>query len=305
MKQKILTIFTRTPLHVGAGSSVGAVDQPIIRERHTRFPVIPGSSIKGVMADLWPEREQAKDKEGKPRVNKDGKPVMTRVGDGRFLFGSDDANNAAAGAIMVGEARILAFPVRSAKGCFAWLTCPLALSRFQRDTGCASLETGALSDEQALVSEGSSLLLDGKVVFEEYALDATTTLSPTIVDTLAPLCSDSVWVNDLKKQLAVVSNDLFAYFVENACEVAQHIKIDDESGVVQEGALFNQENVPSEALFYSVVAAQDGKGNDKERPATEAFDLLQAKFNDSSVGNLLQIGADLTTGLGWCSVKIV
>ena len=55
MTTKLLTIFTRTPLHVGAGSSVGAVDQPIFRERHTRFPVIPGSALKGVLADLFME----------------------------------------------------------------------------------------------------------------------------------------------------------------------------------------------------------------------------------------------------------
>ena len=53
MEPRILTIFTRTPLHVGAGASVGAVDLPIVRERHTRFPVIPGTSLKGVLADLW------------------------------------------------------------------------------------------------------------------------------------------------------------------------------------------------------------------------------------------------------------
>ncbi len=28
-QNRILYIFTRTPLHVGAGSSVGAIDQPI------------------------------------------------------------------------------------------------------------------------------------------------------------------------------------------------------------------------------------------------------------------------------------
>jgi CRISPR-associated protein Cmr4 len=33
------------------------------------------------------------------------------------------------------EAKILAFPVRSLAGCFAWLTCPLCLNRFNRDTG--------------------------------------------------------------------------------------------------------------------------------------------------------------------------
>jgi CRISPR-associated protein Cmr4 len=29
---RILNLFTRTPLHVGAGASVGAMDQPIVRE---------------------------------------------------------------------------------------------------------------------------------------------------------------------------------------------------------------------------------------------------------------------------------
>ena len=50
---QILYLFTRTPLHVGAGASVGAIDQPIIRERHTGFPVIPASSLKGTFADAW------------------------------------------------------------------------------------------------------------------------------------------------------------------------------------------------------------------------------------------------------------
>ena len=51
MKQRLLYLFTRTPLHVGAGASVGAIDQPIIRERHTGFPVIPATSLKGTFAD--------------------------------------------------------------------------------------------------------------------------------------------------------------------------------------------------------------------------------------------------------------
>ncbi|MBI4025772.1 MAG: hypothetical protein HY360_12380 [Verrucomicrobia bacterium] len=46
MISKQLIILTRTPLHVGAGSSVGAIDQPVMRERHTGFPIIPGSALK-------------------------------------------------------------------------------------------------------------------------------------------------------------------------------------------------------------------------------------------------------------------
>lgn len=50
-QSRILYLFTRTPLHVGAGASVGAIDQPIIRERHTGFPILPGTSLKGVLRD--------------------------------------------------------------------------------------------------------------------------------------------------------------------------------------------------------------------------------------------------------------
>ena len=32
MNTQLLTLFTRAPLHVGAGASVGAVDQPVVRQ---------------------------------------------------------------------------------------------------------------------------------------------------------------------------------------------------------------------------------------------------------------------------------
>ena len=118
MEKQIISIFTRTPLHVGAGNSVGAVDSPVMRERHTRIPIIPGSSLKGVLADLWNDEKCERTQEGKK------------------LFGEDDARNASdakAGQLLVGEARVLAFPVRSAKGSFAWISCPLALRRLERD----------------------------------------------------------------------------------------------------------------------------------------------------------------------------
>jgi len=110
----MLYLFTRTPLHVGAGSSVGAIDMPIQRERHTQIPIIPGSSLKGVLRDLWTRKSPEQDE----------------------LFGpeSDEATHFA-GNLLVGEARVLCFPVRSAKGSFAWLTSPLALQRYARDTG--------------------------------------------------------------------------------------------------------------------------------------------------------------------------
>ena len=59
------------------------------------------------------------------------------------LFGPPTAGAGEfAGALSVSDARLLAFPVRSLKGVFAWVSCPAVLTRLQRDAclaGCSDL----------------------------------------------------------------------------------------------------------------------------------------------------------------------
>jgi CRISPR-associated protein Cmr4 len=272
-----MTIFTRTPLHVGCGSSVGAVDQPVARERHTRFPIIPGSAIKGVLADMWLDWS---DKE---------KPV--RDEEGIKLFGAE-TGNATAGSLLIGEGRILLFPVRSAKKCWAWITCPLALERFAFDAGIELPKLPEIANDETVAS--SELALDDSVVFEDYPFVRKEGID-TVVSILTKFVHGTEVLSDnLAGHLAVVTDELFAYFVSNACEIANHNRINDVTGVVANGALFSQENVPSETLFYCVLG-DSGK-------LAEVFDTLSSKLN--KVDGLLQIGANATTGLGWCSVAL-
>lgn len=284
MEQKTMTIFTRTPLHVGAGNSVGAIDAPVQRERHTRIPIIPGSSLKGVLADLWNERTS------------DGK--WGRSAEGELLFGRDDSKNAAAGSLILGEARVLAFPVRSAKGSFAWITCPLVLNRLIRDTGCKlpKVDFDKLDDSHCYGSE--DLILKDSVVLEEYRLKSID-LAEKTADALKPFCSDPVWA-DVTSRLVILSDEMFSYFCEHACEVVTRIRIDDETGTVAgssgSGALFNLEQVPSETLFYSVFFADEKR---KEDTFEKLADCL------TNEGNILQIGGDASTGLGFCSVELL
>jgi CRISPR-associated protein Cmr4 len=288
---RTLYIFTRTPLHVGAGSSVGAIDQPIQRERHTGFPIIPGSSIKGVLADLWPN-------EGKERGS-----------DARWLFGSDDANKACAGALQFGEARLLAFPVRSAKGCFAWLTCPLILGRLARDA-VALPKIPSFKVDQALFAKGGALALDNAIVLEDYTLTHADELPEGLAKTLGELLTgDPLWATaTVKERLVVVSDDMMTHFAQTACEVAQHIRIDDETGTVAGGALFNQENVPSETLFYAPLHCfderrhKDGDNKSALRDASQAAAALGERLAENR--QILQIGADASTGLGYCTVTL-
>lgn len=280
MNQKIMSIFSRTPIHVGAGNSVGAIDSPVMRERHTRIPIIPGSSIKGVLADLW-MAENERDAKGRSQ--------RKASSDLEKLFGSDDPNNAKSGKLMIGEARVLAFPVRSAKGAFAWITAPMALQKFQAASGeKLNIPELEIESEKCLGSE--SLLLNGKVVLEEYCLESQA-LCSDLAEQLASLSENVLW-KTIKDRLVVVSDEMFSYFVENACEVVTRIRVNDETGTVDKGALFNQEQVPSETMFYAVINAAE----------SSIIDTL-AKRLDAEC-NVLQLGGDETIGLGYCEVNL-
>lgn len=273
MQQKIIYIFTRTPLHVGAGASVGAIDQPIQRERHTGFPIIPGSALKGVLAD------------GELYLKKNGSGKWERTADGREIFGEERAGEqtAYAGAISFGEAKLLAFPVRAGRGCFAWLTCPFALKRWTRDAHHNLPSPPEPVRNEAWFDQST---LGDKAILEDYTYHNKGAFPNDWLNALKDTLADSVWNESCAKHLALVSDEALAHFVRTATEVAQHVRIDDETGTQFHGALFNQENVPSETLFCA--------------PLTELRSGALAKFNLPAT---IQIGGDATTGLGYCTLE--
>jgi len=282
MQTKQLLIFTRTPLHVGVGSSVGAVDLPVRRERHTNHPIIPGSSIKGVFRDA--ARNSAE-------MNDD------TVDD---LFGPETVGNdssARAGDIAFGEARPLAFPVRSAKGAFAYITCPFVLRRYARETGTTNLP--ALPDpEDQTCHAGTKVVLDHnnskRVVLEEYAFAQKDIFPEAWEKTLLSLSDDPVW-QEASRRIVLLSDGDFAHFVTTTTEISTQTKIDAETGAVAKGALFNMECVPAETLFSAPVQII---GRYKTTNAGDAIDKLAAAHP------VLQFGGNSTTGRGFCSINL-
>lgn len=261
----ILSIFTRTPLHIGAGASVGAIDQPIVRERHTGFPCIPGSAIKGVIADLYLDSQ------------------FRRTAEGEALLGKENSNQS--GGLAFGEAKLLAFPVRSARGCFAWVTSPLALQRWLRDTGRSY---DIPQTEGCSVYAADSLQTQaGQVLLEGYLLDAAP-LPTGLVEALQTACADPMWTELLGEHLLLASDEILSHFCTSSCEIAQHVKIDDSTGTAADGALFNQENVPAETLFYATLT-----------------ELRAGTLDKLNIPPVLQIGANATTGLGFCTTSLI
>ena len=128
-------------------------------------------------------------------------------------------------------------------------------------------------------------VLGAKAIFEDYAFTRLGDFPQSAL--LVDLIADTVWKNAAADHLALVSNDAFAHFALTACEVAQHVKIDDESGTAAGGALFNQENVPSETLFYATLT-----------------EVRTGVLQQLSIPPVLQIGGDATTGLGFCTAEL-
>lgn len=279
MKQHILHLFTRTPLHLGAGSSVGAIDQPIQRERHTRYPLIPGSSIKGVLRSHFTRNEALS-------------PASIDE-----LFGKGNENNDKdfrAGFLSFGEGQLVLFPVRSARGSFAFATSCLALRRLKRDADLKldipeePIENRCLAGEKLVIEHPSG----NGVVLEEYRL-AHDGVFPSGWENYFTSVLDDVVLRAAKGRFVLLSDGDFSQYAANACQVNQHVRIDPTTGTADDGGLFNEETVPSEALFVAALTELR-----KPNLGNPVFDKLHTEEN------LIQFGGNGTTGLGFCTVKL-
>jgi CRISPR-associated protein Cmr4 len=102
------------------------------------------------------------------------------------------------------------------------------------------------------------------------------------------------------RQLLVAHDDDFTHFARYATEVAARIGLDYETKTVREGALFYQEFLPAETLFYSVVLVNAARTRAADR---SAGDLLHALEGLLARVPTLQVGGDETTGKGYCWVR--
>jgi CRISPR-associated protein Cmr4 len=293
MKPHTLFLFTRTPLHVGAGSSVGAIDLPIQRERHSRHPIIPGTSIKGVLRYT----ASSLDSLSQEKVDDMFGPELVGEGVGKDV-------EARAGDITFSEARPLAFPVRSAKGSFAYITCPLILKRFIRETDLQGLpELPELADQSCLAG-GKVALPSKKVVLEEYAFAHSGSFPEPWETALKALIKDPVW-QECAGRLVLLSDGDFTHFVSTTTEISQHIKIDPQTGAVVNRLLFNLESVPAETLFFAPVHVVQ-RPRSRSKKGAEVYTTDCAAELAALIGRhpVLQFGGNSTTGRGFCSLTL-
>jgi CRISPR-associated protein Cmr4 len=291
-KQAAVFLYAVSPVHMGAGSAVGVIDNPIQRERHTKHPSFAGSGIKGALRHGFEAL-------GGHKAHVDR------------LFGPESqSGDLYAGALSFGDAQLVAFPVRSLRGGYVYATCPQALARAQRLLALVGVKTDweipAIQEGHCLVAN-DALLSGSKLHLEAFEYEGKFSQS---LHALAQALADkgvpggdgfAFFRTKLAQDLAVLSDTDFGYFAEHATLVEPHVRIDSETGTADDGGLFYTENLPPESLLLAPLMASATRSGKDQLQAEEVLGQIKAVL----AKGLLQIGGDATTGRGLVVAKVV
>ncbi len=285
---KLIFLHALTPVHVGTGQAVANVDLPIAREKATGFPIIPASAFKGVLRDHFAYNGTLSREELiKAFGSEPPKPGETE----REPEGGDWAFT---------DLRILCLPVRSFYGTFAYVTCPLVLQRLKQVAQAFHAETPyatvpSVEETQVLTATKGALFRDSKVYLEELDLEAKEDVQAQQI--ASALAQHLFSKNGDERQafvnrFAIVSDQVFDYLSETATEIAARVRLDDDKKTVIGGALWYEECVPAESIFYGFATH------------VKAVENAQASLEKLEMDACLQIGGDATIGRGICRVVI-
>lgn len=275
MTPRLYHLHALSALHCGTGQSAGVVDLPIARDRASNLPLVPGSSLRGVLREEF--------------AGTDDRTEKILFGP-RNIRGTTDAH---AGALAVGDAHLLVLPVRALAGIVAYATCPFILKRYAKDAG----KTADIPDpapNEAVHANGSVNLLDGKIFLEDLDLTAR---HDAAADKWAEAISTNIYAQDtdgqcdFKSRFLILPDSVFSFIAETATEIRTRIAIDDETGTVRKGALWYEENLPAESVLWGIYAVSESR--DKTAPASA--DELAGKL---TAERLLQLGGKAGVGRG-------
>ncbi len=278
-EKRLCLLYALTPIHAGAGQALKAVDLPIQRERHTAWPMVQASGVKGALRD-WCEKVWENSGIDKDLVE----CVFGRAGE-------EGANWA--GAVTVTDARLLLFPVRSNVAPFVHVTCPAVLKRLREELSLLGLqdklsENYSVGEEEYVVLKGGG---SGEIVLEDMVVKPKQTQEKT-----------DWFSNNIPgaEKILLVSDEVFGYLVRTATEVQAHIAIEDDTGTAKDGSLRYQEYLPADTVLYFLAFFSDERSKrDQFKSAQEIAQLV----TEHGVTTHLQIGGDFTLGKGICKVK--
>jgi len=268
--------------------------------------MIQGSGIKGKLRSAADAATKGKE----PTWGKDDVAVV---------FGPEKDGSDHAGALIVGDARILLFPVRSLSGVFAYTTSHDVLNRFRRDINRVEANLSwtvpaEMKENAALVTTANRVTVEDTLILEEFSYEAkecdqVNKIAEWIANNALPQTDEyKYWRDKVQHSLVILPDDDFRDFVLNATEIITRIRIKRDTKTVDNGALWTEEHLPSDTLLYVPIYATDsrksknganGKSESNQSVLSTASSILRkAKSLEGSQGSYIQLGGDETVGRG-------
>lgn len=301
MKTCIFHLNNLTALHVGTGQGVGVVDLPIARSKATNLPIVPGSAIKGVLRDEIFQHLKSNDLYKDIADQDEQTKAITKIIN--TLFGKNE-NADHAGAVAFGDANLLILPIRSFAGTVAYATCPYILKQYQRDIASDLKTPDNLKDTAHITNDSVLVVQNNKIALEDLDIDSKScqvahTWAKFIAEQLYP---DSVvnaqsWRDEFIKRFVVLPDNIFSFLADTATEIRTRIRIDREFRIVEDGALWTEENLPAESVLWGVL----GVSQSRDTSGKKAEELAQLLPKEEIT---IQIGGKHTVGRGFCRLLI-
>jgi CRISPR-associated protein Cmr4 len=264
MKIAMLGLLAETPIHPGAGRSLGVVDLPVAREAATDYPVLVGSSLKGALRDRATSNLQE-----------------ARV---RELFGEPNR----AGELLIGDARLLLLPVRSLTSSYRWVTCSHLIERFSRDLARAGLAPRPVTpkvEPRKVLTAGAGMLF-----LEERQFHIIGAPPEDLIEALATLVLHTDTQSRIAHQVAVIADEDFSWFARYGLSIQARNVLED--GTKTSKNLWYEEYLPPDTVMYSLISAR----------SDTALNALNDLFPSNNP--YLQAGGNETVGHGWFAVRV-
>jgi CRISPR-associated protein Cmr4 len=288
MNTRLLLVHALSPVHCGTGQAIGGIDLPIAREKPTGIPLIPGSSVKGVLQAAKPTDEDLH----------------------RAVFGplTENASDNA-GSVQFSDANLAFLPVRSLRGTFAWVTSPYILRRLTRDARECGIDLGALPpeprEEKTALVTGDRLTEKDQIqmIFED--LDFTARRDDTLrklAGALAERLFDEPDRAHFVERSCVVHDDVMSLLLQTSTEITTRIRLDPDKKTVAEGQLWTEEALPVESVLAGLVVATPVK--QKKTGLTPKAEVLFDYVTSLAHAGAVQLGGKASVGRGLCRIRL-
>lgn len=277
-----------TPTHVGiGGQALSIIDLPIQRERHTQWPTIYGSSLKGALKDY-------------ARLNpcdsfQNGERMVKAV------FGTSENM----GAIIFGDAILLLYPVKSWDKIFIWLTSPYAMIRYVETLRLLGIEDPDTCnkyieklneirlDPNSVISFGEDLPKTVYIEDVEYNVKYNEKLEKDLIANILEDISTTLSISKkaLRERTFIASDQVFDSIVTTKTMIQARIQLSEHKTVAQ-GPWYEEYIPPETILYVPLIKNLRVLGNNEKEKCVECWLKMLSK------GIIFSVGGNETIGRG-------